>query len=111
MSTTLDDEPPALHYLRIPRQQRGIPVPEFVRHPRKRMEKHKMQQRYCYAVSLARPADPEVYRFAYPSDRSLWVAQGPPGERRSLAWNDPLVLAAKDAAELGTSIWPTPVWE
>lgn len=62
-------------------------------------------QKYYYAVEAGR-----VYRFAYPSDRDLWVAQGQ-GSRQGLRATHQTVRAAKDAASRGEYEWPTPTWK
>lgn len=87
----------------IPRNVPGIPVPTFVRHPRQRGP-IASQQKYYYAVEAGR-----VYRFAWPSDRDLWVAQGQ-GSRQALRATHQTVRAAKDAAARGEYQWPTPEW-
>lgn len=63
--------------------------------------------RYHYAVD----SGGSVFRFAYPSDRNLWVAHGltdpfHPERRRVVSSNDRRVLAAKKAAQNGEHVWP-----
>lgn len=62
------------------------------------------QQKYYYAVEAGR-----VYRFAWPSDRDLFVAQDA-GRRAIVRASDLRVVDAKDAAELGAYQWPAPEW-
>lgn len=88
----------------IPRGVPGIAIPMFVRRPRARtpIVSH---QKYYYAVEQGR-----VYRFAWPSDRDLWVAQGQ-GSRQALRATHAAVVVAKAAANRGEYVWPAPEWK
>lgn len=62
------------------------------------------RQKYYYAVEGDR-----VFRFVWPSDRDLWVAQSQ-GTRQILRATHATVVAAKEAVECGEYQWPTPEW-
>lgn len=98
----------------IPRHVSGCPTPTFLSKPGKappgmnrKLNDRTGRVKHYYARALD---SDQVYRFEYPSDQALWVAQGA-GTRESLRGKHTQVVAAKVAAARGEYEWPTPEWK